>query len=231
MTLTVEARQFLRGTQSGMLSTHSVRHPGYPYGSVAPFALDHSGQPLLLISTLAEHTRNILDDHRVSLLVFAGEEDLQANARLTLVADAELVGKDDELLAARYLRYIPQAAQYFPMHDFSLYRLRINSVRYIAGFGRMAWIDGDEFKCPMTALVSQEMAIIDHMNREHQKSMRDYCNHYHNIIPTEVEMVGIDGDGFDLRADGSLLRFHFKQFIKDPGSARTALIEMAMGQP
>ena len=95
MSLASEARRFLRSTRHGILSTHSVRHAGYPFGSVAPFVPDHAGNPLILISTLAEHTRNISADHRVSLLAFEGTDDLQANSRLTLVGEAEQTDKQD----------------------------------------------------------------------------------------------------------------------------------------
>ncbi|HEY8355195.1 MAG TPA: DUF2470 domain-containing protein [Methylophilaceae bacterium] len=227
MSLTTEARQFLRSTQSGLLCTHSVSHAGYPYGSVAPFVPDHDGQPILLISTLAEHTKNIMHDCRVSLLVFAGAADLQANARLTLLAEAEPVAKQDGPLRDRYLRYMPQARQYFEMHDFRFYRLQVRAARYIAGFGRIGWVDGTEFRSPPTRLAEQEAAIIEHMNRDHRSSMQHLCRHFHGVTPQQVEMIGIDGDGFDLHADGRILRFGFERHVTDADSARTALIEMA----
>ncbi|MEQ1488510.1 MAG: pyridoxamine 5'-phosphate oxidase family protein, partial [Methylotenera sp.] len=139
MTLAKEALQFLRTTQSGVLSTFSAKFVGYPFGSVAPFILDHSGQPIILISTIAEHTQNIIANPKVSLLVFAGADDLQANARLTLIGEAVQIDKEDSHLRARYLRYFPQAESYFDMHDFSFYRIQIAQVRYIAGFGKMGW--------------------------------------------------------------------------------------------
>ena len=80
LNLASEARQFLRTTRSAMLSTISVKYPGYPFGSVAPFVLDHSGQPVILISTIAEHTKNIMANPKVSLMVFSGDDDLQASA-------------------------------------------------------------------------------------------------------------------------------------------------------
>ncbi len=227
MSLTIEARQFLRSTHSGMLCTNSVKFPGYPFGSVAPFVLDHDGQPLLLISTIAEHTKNIMADCKVSLLVFAGAEDLQANARLTLLGVAEQTDKQDELLKARYLRYFPQAAQYFAMHDFLFYRLQIQHARYIAGFGSMGWIDGAEFRSPRTPLIAQEAGIIEHMNQDHQTNMKNYCQQFHGITPQQIEMTGIDSDGFDLRADAQILRFNFAQSIHDAGEARATLVEMA----
>lgn len=227
MSLANEARQFLRSTYSAILSTNSVKFEGYPFGSVAPFVLDHDGQPLILISTIAEHTKNIIADCKVSLLVFSGAEDLHANARLTILGNAEQTDKNDEFLQARYLRYFPSAAQYFEAHDFYFYRIQIQQARYIAGFGRMSWISGDEFRSPRTPLIAQEAGIIEHMNADHQENMKAYCRHFHQVSPGKVLMLGIDCDGFDLRADEQILRFHFEQSISDAPSARTALVAMA----
>ena len=107
MSLALEAQQFLCGTHKGILSTHSAKFEGYPFGSVAPFVLNHQGMPTILISTIAEHTKNVAQNAHVSLVVFENEADLQANARLTLLAIAEQTDKQNELMRARYLRYIP----------------------------------------------------------------------------------------------------------------------------
>jgi len=237
MNLATEARQFLRGTRSGMLSTLSTKFPGYPFGSVAPFVLDHNAQPIILISTLAEHTHNIAANPKVSLLVFAGAEDLQANSRLTLVGEATQVDKHDEHLRARYLRYLPQAASYFDMHDFSFYRIQIKHARFIAGFGRMGWMEGDqlssqELTAETNQLAAQETGIIEHMNDDHHENLIAYCKHFHGVVVTEVAMLGIDADGFDVaarEASGTqqVLRFNFDTPIYDANSARKALVAMA----
>ena len=132
MSLHLEAQQFLFSAQKGVLSTHSVKFAGYPFGSVTPFVLNHQGMPVILISSLAEHTKNIIENANVSLLVFNNENDLQANARLTLLAKAEQTDKNNALIRARYLRYMPQAESYFDAHDFSFYTLYITHGRYIA---------------------------------------------------------------------------------------------------
>lgn len=228
MSLANEARRFLRGTQSGILSTISVKFEGYPFGSVAPFVLDHDGQPLLLISTIAEHTKNIIANSKASLLVFAGSEDLHANARLTLLGEVEQTDKNDPSLRARYLRYFPAAGQYFAMHDFYFYRIQIQHARYIAGFGNMGWLEGADFLSPRSPLIAQETSIIEHMNTDHQENMKNYCAHFHGLTPNSVEMAGIDSDGFDLRADEQkILRFNFDQPVHDAMSARVALVAMA----
>lgn len=241
MSLAKEALQFLRTTQSGVLSTFSAKFPGYPFGSVAPFVLDHSGQPVILISSIAEHTQNIIANPKVSLLVFAGNEDLQANARLTLIGEAKQIGKEDMDLHARYLRYLPQAASYFDMHDFNFYRIEIAQVRYIAGFGRMGWISGDGFSgnklsdgnpVDNSQLAAQETSIIEHMNADHIHSLIAYSKHFHGINAYHAEMLGIDSDGFDAKVTISngqtqILRFNFDQSIHDAQSARAALVSMS----
>lgn len=227
MDLATEARQFLRSTHKGILSTQSVRMAGYPFASVAPFVLDHQGQPLILISTLAEHTKNIQADHRISLLAFTDADDLQAHGRLTLVGDAEQTDKDDPLLRARYLRYFPQAEQYFAMHDFYFYRILLREVRYIAGFGRMGWLLAEPMLSARSPLPAQEAGILTHMNADHGDNLRAYCQHVHGITADAVEMIGIDADGFDVRADQQVLRFNFEQPIQDAQGARAALVTLA----
>ena len=236
MHLNIEARKFLRSTHSGILSTHSARFDGYPFGSVAPFVLDHHCQPVILISTLAEHTKNIAHNPKVSLLVFAGVEDLQANARLTLLGEASKIFKEaDTELRARYLRYLPQAANYFDMHDFSFYRIHIHQARYIGGFGKMSWLtDVDLFEGmadEASPLSQQETSIVEHMNADHAENLMHYCRHFHQVIANQAQMLGIDHDGFDVLANtdngNQLLRFDFEQPVYDAQAARVALVAMA----
>lgn len=235
MNLASEARKFLRSTHSGLLSTISSKFDGYPFGSVAPFVLGHDCQPVILISSIAEHTKNIVNNPKVSLLVFAGAEDLQANARLTLLGEAVKIEKNDADLRARYLRYLPQAASYFDMHDFAFYRINITYVRYIGGFGKMSWMSSDELlniaTTANTQLASQETAIIEHMNADHADSLIAYCRHFHQFDVSEARMLGIDSDGIDVKATSDketrILRFAFEQPVHDAQSARAALVQMS----
>ena len=233
--LHTEARQFLRSTRTAILSTHSAKFDGFPFGSVAPFVLDHQCQPIILISNIAEHTKNIAANPKVSLLVFAGAEDLQANARLTLLGTAHNINKNEDAdLRARYLRYLPQASSYFDMHDFAFYRIQIESSRYIAGFGKMGWLSGDDLMTDIpteNALATQEALILDHMNTDHANSLIAYCLHVHGIEATKASMLGIDCDGFDVAATVNnqtiILRFVFATPIHDAQSARAALVSLS----
>lgn len=228
MSAASEARGFLRTTRSAVLSTHSARFEGYPFGSIAPFVLDHDGNPLILISTIAEHTKNIQKDPRVSLIAFdPASPDMQAGARMTLLGEAKVADKQDGSLRSRYLRYFPQAEQYFDMHDFLFHRILVTQARYIGGFGKIHWIPGEELRPAANQLAGQETAIIDHMNADHTDSLRAYCFHVHGVETVNAVMSGIDTDGFDVRADEKLLRFTFDEPVTEAQSARAALVAMS----
>ena len=227
MSAAAEARQFLSATHNGVLSTISARLAGYPFGSIAPFVLDHEGCPLILISTIAEHTKNIQADARVSLIAFdPASPDMQASGRLTVIGKAQIAEKDASL-RARYLRYFPQAEGYFDMHDFLFYRIEMTQARFIGGFGKIHWIPGDELRYPANRLAGQEAGILEHMNTDHAENLQAYCRHVHDVETAQAVMVGIDTAGFDVRAGDRLLRFAFETPVTDAKQARDALVALA----
>lgn len=236
MSLVTEAKQFLRCTHHAILSTFSAKFEGYPFGSVAPFVLDHHCQPIILISDIAEHTKNIVANPKVSLVVFEKGDDLQANARLTLIGEASKLDKNDADLMARYCRYLPETVGYLTMHDFNFYRINIMQARYIAGFGKMGWIAGSQLTGgdltnQNNVLGAIETSMIDHMNADHVESMLQYCQHFHRVYPSQVILIGVDCDGFDIEAviadDIKMLRFNFESPIFDASSALMAFIALS----
>jgi putative heme iron utilization protein len=222
-----EARRFLRSRRHGVLATLSRKFDGYPFGSVAPFVLDHEARPVIFISRLAEHTRNIEADSRVSLLVNDAGENVQAGARLTLVGDAARAGGDLDALRMRYLEYVPGAEKLMALSDFGFYAITPRALRFIGGFGQIHWVSAANYSPPANRMAEQEMDILAHMNADHAHNLRDYCRHYHGRTANATRMAGIDCDGFDIRADGELLRFDFDMPVTDAASAREALVEMA----
>ncbi len=220
------ARRLTRGQHSGVLSTLSQRVEGFPFGSVAPFILDHAGRPVILISTLAEHTRNIDADPRVSLIVQPYNPDMQVTGRVTVLGKAERLADKSEL-GPRYLRFHPQAADYFAMHDFNFYRIEPVRIRYIGGFGKIHWVEPEHYLLPPSPLAGQEADILAHMNADHGENQRAYCRHVHGVDSESVEMIGIDADGFDVRADRTVLRFDFEAPVTDAQAARQALVALA----
>lgn len=221
-----EARRFVRAQHAGVLSTLSKRLAGYPFGSVAPFVTDHSGCPILLISSLAEHTRNLDADPRCSLIVQPFSPDMQSTGRVTIIGNASRL-TDKDALGPRYLRFHPQAQAYFAMHDFSFYRIEPVRVRWIGGFGKIHWVEAADYLLAEGPLASQETDILAHMNADHGPNLLAYCRHVHGVEAKTAEMIGIDPDGFDVRADGRVWRFAFPGPIADVQQARQALVELA----
>ena len=221
------ARQMLRAYRYGALCTLSKKFNGHPFGSIVPYLVDHDGSLLILISTLAEHTRNILHDPRVSLVTHSQDKPhIQSQGRITVVGKAQTV--PDKLQAGkRYLRYFPEAQDLFAMGDFSFYRIVPQTLRYIGGFGKIHWIAADSYLLPPYPLIGQEDDVIAHMNADHRDTLRRYCQQFHQCAALAVEMLGIDCDGFDLRADGRILRLDFAEVVLDAQQARHALVAMA----
>lgn len=142
------ARTLVHLGRVGTLSTHSVHTPGFPFGSVTPYALDDRGRPLFLISALAMHTRNLRADPRASLLVAeedTGQDPLVAG-RVTLLGETSAV-PDEETggVRERYLERQPDARSWIDYADFIFFRLEPVAVYYVGGFGVMGWVKAADY--------------------------------------------------------------------------------------
>jgi putative heme iron utilization protein len=138
-------RVLLRGARHGLLSTLGLEPAGFPYGSLVPVASTSGGEPLLLVSHLAQHTKNLAADPRASLLVLEPSAgDPQQAARATLIGNARrLSGADGAAARERFLARHPDAAMYFEL-NFQLWALAPLEARYVGGFGAAAWVSGAE---------------------------------------------------------------------------------------
>ena len=223
----VTARRLINHQSVGVLSTHSVDVEGYPFGSIAPYVLDYEGQPVMLISDIAQHTRNIKHNNKVSLTVFDRYAvDAQASGRLTWIGDAEVINPAETELRDRYLRYFPSSESYFETHDFSFYRIYLRRARFIGGFGQIYWVD-PEAMLLRNPFRKAEAMIVEHMNKDHERALRHYCNVLKSVEVHVVTMTGIDSEGFDMLADGRKLRIDFDMPISTVDEARTTLAKLA----
>jgi len=218
------ARQMLRAHRYGVLSTLSKKFDGHPFGSITPYMVDHDGSLLILISGLAEHTKNILSDARVSLITHdQNDPHIQTQGRVTLVGNA-IFESERERCGARYLRYFPEAQTYFDMADFNFFRIVPSAIRYIGGFGDIHWVKADNYRQPNHPLIAEELALINEVNAEHRHAL---ANSLGMIDAKEVTLVGVDCDGYDLRADGRIYRIGFHDLVLDAAQARAAMNKLA----
>ena len=220
------ARELLLQNSFGVLSTISLDVPGYPFGSVTPYCVDYQCRPLIYISHIAQHTRNILKDPRVSLTAVEGgnSDDVQARGRVTIIANAQPLPDDEAGARARYFRYFPSARQYDQTHDFAFFRLELVRVRFIGGFGQIYWVEPADFVTKNPFSPAQEIQILQHMNRDHSDALRHYCN------GETAEMAGIDANGFDVLKSGQKLRFSFETPVRNMEEARQALVKLAASE-
>jgi putative heme iron utilization protein len=202
---------------------------GGPYVSLAAVACDAAANPLLLLSDLAQHTRNIGVDPRVSLLFEATEgfSDPLAGPRLSLVGRA--VPMDDAAARARFVARHPSAAAYAAFADFRLYRLTAERGHLVAGFGRIDWIDGAALRVgdDFVALAEAEAEILAHMNADHAATVELYAERLLRRSGAGWRLSGIDPEGVDLRRDSETARLDFASPVADPAAARVALIALA----
>lgn len=220
-----QARRLLRAEHAGLLSTISAKLGGYPFGTAVSYLTDHEARPIFLISRLAEHTHNIEQDARTSFLVFEQSNDVQAGERLTVVGTAARMDTT-EALKARYLRYFPNAAQYFEL-DFNFYRIEPINLRYIGGPGMARWIAPGDILPPQNSLAEEEENLLAHVNRHRAGDLQFFCRSYYGMSASVASMVGVDCDGFDILADGQLLRFDFPDVVRDAKQAEAALLKMS----
>ena len=220
--------------RTGSLATLSRRHPGHPFASVMPYALDGDGRPLFLISSMAMHTQNLGADPRASLLVTqpGWTGDPLAAGRLTLIGEARPV-PSGEASAARvaYLARHERARYWVDFEDFSLWRLEVADLYFVGGFAAMDWVTAADYRgARPDPLADAAPGIIEHMNRDHAGALIEYARHFAREAADEATMVAIDRLGFKLRLRQaerlSSVRIAFPGEVTSAEQSRETLIAM-----
>lgn len=232
------ARQLLRTARSATLATLDAATGG-PFASLVTMATDPAGRPILLLSTLALHTRNLRIDGRVSLLVddrsSAQHDDALAGSRLTLTGRITQIPRDGDADARRrFLARHPEAEGYAAFNDFDFYVFEPEIGHLVAGFGRINAISGDDLRLDVAgaeALLAAETDIIEHMNEDHPSAVALYATELLGAPEADWRVVGCDPEGLDLAAfkDGRWLdaRLVFPQIVRHMGPLRATLKELA----
>lgn len=228
------ARTLMYLGRIGSLSTLSRKRPGFPFGSVMPYALDETGRPTFLISTMAMHTQNLLSDPRASLLVTqpdAGADPLGAS-RVTLVGNV-LPVPEPEIGEARklYLERYENSKHWVDYVDFSFYRMEVVDVYYVGGFGVMGWITSSDYaQARPDPLADAAHEILRHMNTEHKDALILLSKTCAGIEANDAAMISVDRLGFHLRliSDDRVrgVRIAFPREVRSAAETRKALVEM-----
>ena len=225
-------RALVRSLDRASLATMLDGGPAsvWPYASLVLTACDLDASPLLLLSDLAEHTKNLGRDPHASLLFdgTAGHDDPLTGARVTVTG--EIIPDSDSLLLERFVNRHPSAAAYAGFKDFRLYRMRVARAHLVAGFGRIHWIEAADLLYPAASfgwLRSAERDILQHMNGDHAATIDLYARALLAVAGEGWRMTGIDPEGSDLRRLGQVARVDFPQTVANLNDVRQVFAALA----
>src|ERR1700719_3368893 len=223
-------RSLLRRSRQGALAT-LMTGSGDPYCSLVNVASDSDGSPVLLISRLALHTKNLLADARVSLMLDERVEgDPLEGSRIMLSGQAEEVASDRAIVRQRYLNAHPSSEAFVDFKDFSFFRIRLSGTHLVAGFGRIMDLKPAQCLTEISdagALLEAEQSAVEHMNADHQDALGLYATRLLGAAAAEWRCSGLDPDGLDLQAGNKTLRLDFPERVTGPGDLRKMLVRLA----
>ena len=222
------AKALLREARSGALAT-LMTGTGDPYCSLVNVATAANGAPILLISRLAVHTRNILADPRVSLMLDERRPgDPLEGARVMLMGTA--AETEEVQVRRRYLARHPDAEVYAGFKDFAFYQITVKGVHLVAGFGRIVDLEPADLLTDISdaeALITAEPEVIAHMNEEHAETCRLYAVKLLGAEDGAWRCVGCDPEGLELQLDRTARRLPFPQRVASAGVLRQVLKQLA----
>lgn len=225
------ARSLLRRSRQGALAT-LMAGSGDPYCSLVNVASHADGSPILLISRLALHTKNILADNRVSLMLDerAAGDPLEG-ARIMLAGRAEEAADElADVLRRRYLNAHPSAEAFVDFGDFSFFRIVPSGAHLVAGFGRIIDLQPAQFLTEIgdaAELLEAEPGAVAHMNEDHREAMNLYATKLLGAERAEWTCTGCDPDGMDLQAGSTTLRLDFPERVTGGIALRRMLVRLA----
>jgi heme iron utilization protein len=221
------AHSLLRSIRSGALAT--LDPDGTPFASLVTMATDVDGTPLMLLSRLSAHTRNLLASPRCSLLFSqGGKGDPLAHPRLTVVGRA--VQTQETRARERFLARHPKAKLYADFPDFGFFALDPEAGHLNGGFAKAATLTRDQLLLDLSdaeAIVAGERGAVEHMNADHADALALYAAAAGAEAGLPWRLTGLDPEGMDLIAGDRTARVTYPERVTDMGTLRKSLVAMA----
>lgn len=225
------AKSLLRRNRQGALAT-LMAGTGDPYCSLVNVASHPDGSPILLISRLAVHTKNLLADDRVSLMLDErASGDPLEGARIMVAGRAAEAGDEDRAtLRRRYLAAHLSAGAFVDFKDFSFFRIQPSGAHLVAGFGRIIDLKPGQFLTDISdaaSLLEAEPGAVEHMNADHREAMNLYATRLLGAESADWCCIGCDPEGLDMQAGAMTLRLDFPARVTTAGDLRKVLVKLA----
>jgi heme oxygenase (biliverdin-IX-beta and delta-forming) len=225
------AKSLTRRNRQGALAT-LMAGTGDPYCSLVNVASHPDGSPILLISRLAVHTKNLLVDDRVSLMLDErAPGDPLEGARIMVAGRAVEAGDEDRAtVRRRYLAAHPSAEAFVDFKDFSFFRIKPSGAHLVAGFGRIIDLKPAQFLTEIgdaASLLEAEAGAVEHMNEDHREAMNLYATKLLGAGSADWRCIGCDPEGLDMQAGTAVLRLEFPARVTNAGDLRKMLVRLA----
>ena len=222
------AINLMRNCREGVLSTVSKKYEGYPFGSFVTFISGADRSIIFYASDIAQHTINLKNNSKACITLFnLSEGDKQDSARLSLMGDVKKIDKDVEEISGQFIEFFPESSQYSNMHDFNFYSLNISQVRWIGGFGKIAWLSSTNWNPIRPKWLKQEKSMIEHMNEDHSNSIVSTLNAKLGIKDKHAKMLRLTMDGYYVSSKNKIYFLDFNLPCFTVNQYRDKLVEQA----
>ena len=222
------AINLMRNCREGVLSTVSKKYEGYPFGSFVTFISGADRSIIFYASDIAQHTINLKNNSKACITLFnLSEGDKQDSSRLSLMGDVKKIDKDVEEISRQFIEFFPESSQYSNMHDFNFYSLNISQVRWIGGFGKIAWLSSTNWNPIRPKWLKQEKSMIEHMNEDHSNSIVSTLNAKLGIKDKHAKMLRLTMDGYYVSSKNKIYFLDFNLPCFTVKQYRDKLVEQA----
>ncbi len=222
-----DAISLLRGSNMAILSTLSKKFDEFPFGSFITYVTDQNRSIFIYASDLAEHTKNILNNSKACVTVFNTnkEGDKQNSSRLSIMGNFQKIDTSEyERCKERFFKFLPESRNYSKTHDFNFYKMNPDKIRWIGGFGEIAWLKDNNWQIGNPDWSEQENSMIEHMNEDHNDVVINCLKGFHDIHDKSCTMIGINFDGYYIKSNQDIYYIPFEKPCLSSKEIRKALV-------
>ena len=226
----LDAVHLYRTTNAAILSTMSNKYEGYPFGSFITYVSDRNRTLFMYTSDIAQHTKNLKSNPKACVTLFKLDTDYdkQNSSRLTLMGDLKTVSNEElDDCQDRFIKFLPESKKYSSMHDFKFYKLVISRVRWIGGFGDIAWLNPKNWNDEKPKWSKNETMMIDHMNEDHSNVVQSALNAQYGIKDKKAQMIALTIDGYYISSKENIYFINFDKPILKALDYRKILVKQA----